>query len=444
MKILPKTIFYLTILFTIAFADEKASTTTTNQQNVGEACPECQPCPTSSSEFENLQTNLDSCLSTNKQHLESIQKFQEENKSLSQSSINESNDWKEQKEKFETQIHNLEHEIKNQNETNTNKINNLQSEKEELESNLSSLRNEVLKIQSIQNDNNDQVKTMTEELEQSKNNAIQCLVELETKNDEYEKINTQVNSNESKQAKIEQKYHKKVKELRNQLAEVNKELDMKKKSFRSMQDRYHDSREEVTKLERELRMMHLNSQRTYFNTTLVREDMVKMIYKYLDRSVIFVDRVMADKRVKTWNKHIRSTVTSFVKPFDPFYQMSVYPTMVMVGKKIKSVDAIEGIRLLIISLVEQGSTIALNYIQLTEQRDAGPRRFRLRCTSWLKYIKLNAEYMVNASFVLFVAYWALKVVLFVLKLLIFGAARRSVASVPVGKKSKKMFVKKSI
>ncbi len=442
MKILPKTIFYLPILFTIAFSDEIASTA--NEQKVGETIlsEECQPCPTSSSEFENLQTNLDSCLSTNKQHFESIQKCQEENQSLSQSSINESNDWKEQE--FEIQIQNLEHEINRQNETNTNKINNLQSEKEELESILSSLRNEILKIQSIQNNNNDQVMTMTEELEQSKNNTIQCQVELETKNIEYEKIQSQVNSQESKQAKIEEKYNKKIKELRNQMAENNKELDMKKKSFRSMQDRYHDSREEVTKLERELRMMHLNSQRTYLNTTLVREDMVKMIYKCLDQSVMFVDRVMADKRVQTWNEQIRSTVRSFLKPFDPFYQKSVYPTLVTVGKKIKSVDGIEGIRLLIISLVEQGSTIALNYIQLTEQRHAGPRRFRLRCTAWLKYTKLNAEYIVNASFVLFVAYWAMKIVLWVLKLLIFGAVRRSVVSVRVGKKSKKMFVKKSI
>ena len=261
--------------------------------------------------------------------------------------------------------------------------------------------------------------TIKDKLAVVTNDAKQCQSDVGEKYSNYEQLVKKSASCEIKQSKIEKKYATNVKELRNQIATMNKELDQTKKAVRSSQDRYYNAREEVTNLDRELRMMHIRSRSTYFNTTLVKEDATRIMHRTMDKSVQLAEDFIANKKTQSVYKKVKTTVAELVDPILPFYRKHVLPEIAMMGRKLREIDAIEGVRLLIISMIEDGSKIIFNYLELTKDKNTGPRRFRSRLSRVLRYTRYNAETVFGSACELLLAYLAYKLFFLVLRMVLF-------------------------
>lgn len=261
--------------------------------------------------------------------------------------------------------------------------------------------------------------TMKDQFAVATNDAQQCQSKIDKKYSNYEELLKKVASCETKHGKIEKKHAAKVKELRNQIAIMNKELGQTKKAVRATQDRYHDAREEMTSLDRELRMMHIRSRSTYFNTTLMKEDAVRTLHKTMDKSVKVAEDFIASKKTQSVYKKVKTAIVQLVDPMIPLYKKYILPQIEMIGKELRAIDAIEGVRLLVISMIEDGSRIGLNYIELTQDNNGGPRRFYSRLLRVLKYTRKNAGTVVGSACQLFLAYLGYKLFFLVLRTFIF-------------------------
>ncbi len=395
--------------------DASASDSVAAADAVADAGRECPSCDCTVAEFENLQKNLDSCLSSNKESDQIIQQHKGEIASLSttiETMSKEQLQWDQEKKELHILINDLQGTIdaKGESEAKLKKV------QEDFEKEIKLLQGE---IQSMKESHQQSLLTRENEVAQVKKVATKCqsdLLEMSAKHDEtVEKLD----SVEKNQSKVSNKHSIRVKELRNQISAINKELDLKTKSFRSMQDRYHDAREDVTKLDRELRMMHIRAQNTYFNSTLVMEDTMRFLYRTVDKSVYVAEDLINHPRTQAAYSTAKSKLTPILEPIIPMYKKNVLPKVVEIGSKMKEVDAIEGVRLLLISMIEQGSTTGLNYIELTMDKRVGPRRFQSKASRVLRYTKNNSEFIVHTAFQLFVVYLGYKFLLFVFKILIF-------------------------
>jgi len=386
-----------------------------NDNNVGGECPSCD-CDCIMADFENLQNNLDSCLATHRELDNTIQKHKDEVATLSSTyevkSKEEQQKWDQEKKELHILINDLQRTIDTKTE-NEAKLKNVQAD---FEKQIKLLESE---IQFMKKSHQENTLTIKNEVDDARTAADECqsrLTDISTKHEEaFEKLD----SMERKQSNLSDKYNKRIKEIRSQIATMNKELEQKNNAFRSMQDMYHDAREDVTNLDRELRMMHIRAQNTYFNSTLVVEDTMKYLYRTMDKSVLVAEDLMNHPRVMAAYKTAQSKLTPITEKIIPIYKENVLPELIAIGNKMKEIDAIEGVRLTLISIIEQGSTIGLNYIELTMDKRVGPRRFQSKASRVLKYSKKNSEYIVHTTFQLFVAYLGYKFLFFVFKILIF-------------------------
>lgn len=395
----------------------------TNASDITSTGSDARECPSPSScecectvtEFENLQTNLDSCLTSNDESDKHTQRQKDEIASLSSTiekmSIEEAKWDKERKE-----LHILINDLQKTIDTKTENETTLTNVQKEFEQQIQKLESEIHSMTASHEENS---LTKEKDVSEAKTVATECQSHLLELSSKYEEALKKVEVVEKKQSKASNNYTKRVGELRNQISKITKDLDQKNKSFRALQDKHHDAREDVTNLDRELRMMHIRAQKTYFNSTLVMEDTMHFFYRMMDKSVIVAEDLINHPRVQAAYSVTKSKVDPIVEPIIPMYKKNVLPKMVELGNKMKEIDAIEGVRLTLISMIEQGSTIGLNYIELTKDQRFRPRRFQSKASRVLNYATKNSEYIVHTAFQLFVVYLGFKFLSFVFKMIIF-------------------------
>jgi len=412
--------YILTFFFILIQANEEE---TFNHNNNNVNCPPCECTPT---DFENLQNNLDSCLTTNKERSEAIESYKEtittlESQSQSSNKKQEEKELllvacQEEKTTFETQIQNLQDQLSDQETL-------YKTEKRSFKTTITNLQTE---INTVKQSHVTSTGTIQKELQQAQQKTQSCQKELQSTKDSQAELEGQLDEYETKHSKLTTKYNVKVKELRSELSNLSKELETSKKSLKTMQDRYYDTKQENKDLDAELRRMHYNAQRTYVNTTLMKEDMVGLVMNGMDKSLTVVDNVMRNDKVQSVYGIIKEKMMDLVvKPLVPLYQKNVRPHIDMIGNKLKSVDAIESVRRLAVSFIQQGATITLNYMELTKDNNSrtrvspSRRRIRAQVVAVLGNMKRNPASVVSTSVQLFFGYLILKIFFWVLRMLFF-------------------------
>ena len=360
-----------------ASASASALPEATTTSTTGTMQQECA-CTAMMEEFENLQSNLDNCLSQETQHVQSLTSCrlnqQDIVQSMSDIKTKLQNKMTQNEINCKTQISALETKII------TNEQN-MQNQKEEQNSNFK-MQIENLKLQlhetNVSNDELLHQKLQIQLTNTTNELKTECQINLSNQESFYnETLSTTKSHYESKYTTLEQKYNTKTKELRAQIASIQQQLTQQTKSHDAIRDKYHDAREDVTQLQRDLRQMHHQAQNSYFNVTLMKEDFVFYSLKKLDGIVFWVGeqhhhllRLMDqdDKMIQQygWYQEGKRWIKAHViPPMTKLYHGYILPQMNHAGVKLCSVDAIEGFRLLTVSIMEKGSTIALNYIELT-------------------------------------------------------------------------------
>lgn len=167
---------------------------------------------------------------------------------------------------------------------------------------------------------------------------------------------------------LQEKYDKKVSLLKSNIKELHKKLlNVEAQNEKKSKD-YIDSIEEANRLEKELQHVYIKSQSTYVNTTLIIEDFGWALMKTLDCIVevcenIIYSSIVTELLTKVWHvlKPCRKKCLSF---YNKLHGKEPFKT---IGKWLKSVDFIEGIRLTLVSVTIDGSKAALNYLETTKK-----------------------------------------------------------------------------
>jgi DNA repair exonuclease SbcCD ATPase subunit len=419
-----------------------ASTTTIDPVPSPAVCNDVQSCECTLVEFQNVQNNLDSCLVRSDNTDKEIISFQEQNAILTSAmetmekklaeKTKEEAEWVQEKKELHILINDLQKNIDEKKAI----VNELRESNADYEALNNSLEQ---KINSIESSNEETTATIKNQLLEATTKIDQRNKNIETMKGQIMEVTEKLASAEEKKSKIVKKHDIKVKEMRTQISNINKELKQKETSLRSMQDRYHDAREEVTDLGRQLGSMHIKARTTYFNSTLVKEDAVKFLNKNLDKSIHYAEDAISHPKVQDTYKKVKSTLADYLSPLAPTFEKYVSPQIEIIGKKMKDIDAIEGVRLLVISLIEQGSTIGLNYVELTKDNSFGARRMQLKVSRMCTYTKKNAENITHSAFQLIAAYLSYRLVFLLLKTIIVG-----IVKMMQGKKSKVVVTEKTI
>ncbi len=271
------------------------------------------------------------------------------------------------------------------------------------------------------------IETHETSLSTSRNDAQACREEVATCLSDYNGALQDHDTLKQKYHRIKGIHDRQSKELHDEIASLQSQIDKSKKEHKRLQNKYHDEREQVNDLEKVLRRMHLDATRTYVNTTLIMEDTVEFLSKSVDRSIVWTEGVMARKDVKNVQRKvvdITSPALSFARELYDTHAASHIHDLKL---QLRDIDAVEGMRLFLVSVVEQVGKTGLDYLELTDDavskdssRDRSRRRnrrnsrFRSIMEKKMKYAKRNGEMIVDQFFLLCIVILMFKVVKFFL------------------------------
>jgi len=194
-------------------------------------------------------------------------------------------------------------------------------------------------------------------------------------------------------------HDQKTKNLRSEIKDLDADLKKQKISSKKIQDKQKDDREKISKLESELRRMHVASQRTYVNTTLMVEDTIKLISRSFDKSLDLADGAMVHPKTRQAKAWVAQKTSPIVSVGKSIYGAHLASRVDAIQKKLSEIDAVEGVRLTAISMLKQIATAGLNYIEITrdEKERRRPGRFLGIVMRNLEYAKKNSEEAVHKT-----------------------------------------------
>jgi len=278
-------------------------------------------------------------------------------------------------------------------------------------------------IQSVQQ----QAATTEASLSTSRTEYQQCREEIATCLSDYNDSMQRLESLEEKKSMMHKNQMAKTNKLNDEIKSLERKLESAEKRYRSMQDRYHDERERVTNIDRDLRHMRHEAMKTYVNATLMKEDTFIFISRQMDKTIEFVEDIMAKREVRDAKNIVLEQTTPATKYMKMFYNDHVEQYVSDLKKRLRDVTPVEATRLFLASVVEQVGKTSLDYMELTAS--SPPRGTRRRAQKIfiraMRYAKRNGEKLVdNSAFICFIY-----VVLKAIKFISFGAVRKLTQSV---------------
>ena len=204
-------------------------------------------------------------------------------------------------------------------------------------------------------------------------------------------------------------HNQKEKTLREELSSLQTKLEQQKKHHKNLNERYLKAREESQEMEKELRRIRFESQRTYLNTTLIREDVGKTFVKYTDRGVALVEEAWRHDRVQQVKSVVMEKSAPLVEHGKGLYDKHGKGKVEEMVQKMKDIDQIEGVRLTVVSFVQHGSRAVLDYMELTgsvskDKNKFGTKSHGCKCgklkkmlVKSLKYAEKNPDLLVNRA-----------------------------------------------
>lgn len=322
---------------------------------------DCHPCQVSPAEFDNVQTNLDSCL-TSKNEIETVANRNEK--------------------ELQSQISNLSQSYKT-------------------------------------------CKAESAEIQASYNDALQKTSKLEESLARKSNLHTET-----------------AREFREQIASLEAKVEQADKKYKALQDKYFAARGESTEMEKELRRIRFESQRTYVNTTLILQDVNGAFVKYTDKAYELVEVGWNHPKVQSSKDFVVKTSVPVINGGKQLYNVHAKPKVEDAVQKMKEVDEIEGVRLTFVSSVHAGSKAALNYMTMTgdkkEEKKSGSSggcrcgKVKKTFVRSLKFVEANSELVVNRTLAGIFVFLVWKIVLSILYF-IFGSIAKILG---FGKKKK--------
>jgi hypothetical protein len=207
---------------------------------------------------------------------------------------------------------------------------------------------------------------------------------------------------------------------------------------------YLDARTEIQTLERELTDLNRLTRSMYVNYKLMGEDIGWITMKALDNGI---------ERYRDLQQFLSHTfpeageaIRNSLAGGNQLYQHHVQNRMNGWAAQLKTVDAVEGVRLTLVSMVESASTVVLNYVELTQEAEEGgkkttkflnakKRRTKTRAKldksflMWLKKAQKDPERVVSSGL-------AMSAMLFIL-LLVYKIFKFLISLVGRGRKVKR-------
>mmetsp|Transcript_27299 Transcript_27299/g.40349 ORF Transcript_27299/g.40349 Transcript_27299/m.40349 type:complete len:391 (+) Transcript_27299:110-1282(+) len=252
-------------------------------------------------------------------------------------------------------------------------------------------------------------------LSTSRTEYQQCREEIANCLSDYNDSMQRLESLEEKKSMLHKNQMAKTKKLNEEIKSLERKLESAEKRHKSMQDRYHDERERVTDLDKDLRHMRHEAMKTYVNATLMKEDSFIFISKKMDKTIEFVEEIMAKRQVRDAKNIVLEQTTPAMKNVEMFYNDHVAQYISDLKKRLRDVTAVEATRLFLVSVVEQLGKTSLDYMELTAL--SPPRGTRRRAQKIfmraMRYAKHNGEKVVNNSAFICFIYVVLKVIKFI-------------------------------
>lgn len=158
-------------------------------------------------------------------------------------------------------------------------------------------------------------------------------------------------------------HNKRIKTLTNSIKEYKDESDKFKRQFESYRDRYESVMEKNTEMDRRLRQMHMESQRTYVNTTLIHQNTVRWICKACDDLLYFVETSIVQ------HEWVQTTYIKVIHPIihivivDPYKAYADHHIQRTYQYLRSSFPTFEMLRHSLISIVRDGSRVLLKYLE---------------------------------------------------------------------------------
>lgn len=237
------------------------------------------------------------------------------------------------------------------------------------------LKNEQLEVEilNLQSNLDQCIQTSQKEIEyasQCKQEVASLSTNIESQTLEISEANGQLTECKSSNSNLVSKLERKQKKLDQYLADVkamHKKNDILQKDLDRKSDSFLKTREELTDLEREYRSLLRKSETTYVNVTLIAEDLKFSVMNGLDVGFDKAARFMRHESVVAIIHAVQSRVLDpIAKQSNIVYnELGIDQRLTNVGQRLTSVDAIEGFRRTCIGLIENGSRILLNYMELT-------------------------------------------------------------------------------
>lgn len=241
------------------------------------------------------------------------------------------------------------------------------------------LKNEQLEteLSNLQSNLDQCIQTSQKEIEsvsQCNQEVVYLSANIESQTVEISKATGQLSECESSNSNLVSKLERKQKKLDQYLAdikEMHKKNDILQKDLDRKSDLFLKTREELTDLEREFRALLFKSETTYVNVTLIAEDLKFSVMNALDVGFDKAARFMRHESVVEIIHAVQSHVLDPIsKQSNIVYnELGIDERLNIVGQRLTSVDGIEGLRRTCIGLIENGSRILLNYMEITGKLD---------------------------------------------------------------------------
>jgi hypothetical protein len=256
--------------------------------------------------------------------------------------------------------------------------------------------------------------------------------------------------------KSKAKFEKMTASLREDVKELHLTNQKLEKARDTKQEQYLDAREEIQTLEKDFRIVMNKQQNMYFNFQLFRDDVRWMLLKSFDKGMQHYDLFMKTEFVKRFQQDVWKPFQRRVKTG---YKDHLQGPVVQFEGRMRKVNAVEGVRRTLVSIVQSGAEIGLNYMELTKVKKNKEKksftekymdgRYGKRSTKtggrwsrgsvhFLKRAKNDPEHAVNSGIGGLVALALFLIVYKFVKFLVLFSWRLVVPKGNKGKKGKKV------